>query len=60
MWNERFKVDVWFDKEDFEGNNNLFWDETDEDRLTVDLPQDRFEEGVKKKLERDTRIPDCI
>ena len=22
--------------------------------------QDRFEEGVKKKLERDTRIPDCI
>ena len=47
---DRFKVDVWFDKEDFEGNNNLFWDETDEDRLTVDLPQDKFEEGMTVRV----------
>ena len=47
---DRFKVDVWFDKEDFEGDNNLFWDETDEDSLTVDIPQDKFEEGMTVRV----------
>ena len=47
---DRFKVVVWFDKEDYEGDNNLFWDETDEDSLTVNIPEDKFEEGMTVRV----------
>ena len=47
---DEIRAEIWFDLDDYDGDNSLYWRQTSEDSLNVSVPNNKFREGMTLQI----------